>query len=231
MKEKIIIIGGSSGIGLSLAKMFDTLSFNLCVIGRNTEKSQKFFYSKDTELISLDITNEELVGEFLRSKKSSKITKIANCVGVFSNNKNALYYRKYRRTKEDGIFLVKKLLKKNNVTHVVSISSLYTFLPEYLAPKFETGVQKYVENETLKLSNRVIANCVAPGLTKTPIVVDNYSQKEIDYILSQSKGASIIEPDYVAGIIASLLFQQEINGKVIPADNGYLNNLIIKNSS
>ena len=74
--KNIVIIGGTTGIGLSAAKAFVANGANIVVVGRNTDSvaEAKKILGKNAEVISADATNAD-----------TAINAITSCIKRFGN--------------------------------------------------------------------------------------------------------------------------------------------------
>jgi len=224
-----LIIGGTSGIGLETACLFSS-DHDVVIIGRNAEKIADNPTLHRSLTLSVDIRDFMRFDELSRCLADIGVDKVVHCAGIFrrDDSEDEAYRAAYRATKMGGVELIRRLmaLDPGHITHVCAVSSLFTLMPDTLAPFFERGVQKEMEEAILCLRG-VITNCVAPSLVRTPMIEAAYKECDIEGFLAHSPGSRILEPIEVAREIYFLCNQNTITGKVIPVDGGYLNNLII----
>lgn len=223
-KKKVLIIGGTSGIGLEVAHSFSK-DHETFIVGRNIQKINNDPLLNKANKLAFDISDEKQRQELLEEIKNYGISKIVHCAGIFKTDNQDIenYQKEYKDVKLGGIDIIRKMIKESSekITHVCVISSLYTFLPDSFVPIFEKRIQQEVEKEVMKLEG-VIANCVAPGLTRTPLVERAYGEDGIKKLLEYAPGSRIVEPTEVAQEIYNLSNQSEINKQTIPVDGEYL---------
>ncbi len=222
-KNKILILGGTSGIGLETAKRFANES-DVFVVGRNEEKGKSVSMLENTRFIKVDISTKEGREELLKILEKEKINKIIHCAGIFSQNKTLEYEQEYENVKLGGVEIMEVLGQKDEATHALAISSLYTFL---LEDNLEKRVHKDLESAVAhigKNNEKLIVNCVAPGLVDTQLARDGFGEK-FHEILKDSPGSKILQPEEIAEVIYWLTNQDVIKNQVIPIDGGYLQNL------
>lgn len=226
IKNKVLILGGTSGIGLETAKRFSEKD-NVFVVGRNEEKGKDASSLENVHFIKADISTEEGREELLKLLEKEKITKIIHCAGIFSQNKTPQYEQEYENVKRGGVEIMEILGQKDEATHVLAISSLYSFLPDDDSHSLEKRVHQGLENAVMEIgksNEKLIVNCVAPGLVNTKLAQDGFGEN-FHEILKASPGSRIIEPEEIAEMIYWLTNQNVIKNQVIPIDGGYLKNL------
>jgi len=226
-KKKVLIIGGTSGIGLEVAHVFN-VDHDVVIIGRDIQKIAGDYLLSESIKISCDIGDERQRQELLEKIKDFGVSKIIHCAGIFKTKiqDEESYEEEYRKIKLGGVDIIKKMISEHpkEITHVCSISSLYTLLPDSfeLVPKFEKQIQQELEKEMMSLEG-VISNCVAPGMTRTPLAEEAFGGEEgMKKILESVPGSRIVEPKEVADEIYKLSNQNEIDKKVIPVDGDFL---------
>lgn len=221
--NKILILGGTSGIGFQTAKRLSKDN-EVIVVGRNENKGNLASVFGNIEFIKCDISKTKERKELVRKLEKYNIAKIIHCAGIFSQDRTKEYKKLYKEIKLGGIEIIKELLKTNNVSHVCAVGSLYTFLPENKDYSFEKQVHEKLENELMKIkAKEVFINCVAPGLVDTGLSREGFSKK-FNQVLKDSPGSRVLNPEEVAESIFWLVNQSVISNMVIPIDGGYLRN-------
>jgi NAD(P)-dependent dehydrogenase (short-subunit alcohol dehydrogenase family) len=225
----VLIIGGTSGIGLATTILFRE-DHKVIIIGRNINKIAANPELYGSLRISFDVSDLRKIDRLFPRLEPLGISKIVHCAGIFrrDGSEDEVYRKAYRATKMGGVELIRRLIAQDpgRITHVCAVSSLFTLMPDSLAPSFERGCQREMEEVILGLEG-VITNCVAPSLVRTPMIEEAYGECDIEEFLSHSPGSRILEPIEVAREIYSLCNQERITGKVIPVDGGYLKNLTL----
>jgi 3-oxoacyl-[acyl-carrier protein] reductase len=229
ISKKVLIIGGTSGIGLEVARIF-SVTREVVIIGRNINKISSDQILKNALKFSCDIADKQQRDELLCQLDSLYIDTIIHCAGIFQaqGQDKVMYEKAYRDVKLGGVEIIRKVMKfaPGEVKNVCAVSSLYTFLPHTLVPTFEKGVQKELECAVLSLKG-VVVNCVAPGLVDTPLTRAAYGEDKMKEILLLAPGSRMLEPMEVAREIYEISNQQEISGKVILVDGDFLKFLAV----
>lgn len=226
IKNKVLILGGTSGIGLEAAKRFSNES-DVFVVGRNEEKGKEASSLENINFIQTDISTREGREELLKILEKEKITKIIHCAGIFSQDKTPEYEQVYENVKRGGVEIMEILGQKDEATHAIAISSLYTFLPDDDSHSLEKRVHQDLERAVFKINEhneKLVVNCIAPGLVDTKLSRNGFGEK-FHEILKASPGSKLLQPEEIAEAIYWLTNQDAIRNQVIPIDGGYLKNL------
>jgi len=232
-RKVVLIIGGTSGIGLATARIFSR-NHRVIIVGRNVDKIADDLVLEESLKISFDVSDHTKIDGLLDRLEPLGISKIVHCAGIFRRDGSGdeAYCKAYRATKMGGAELIRRLMARypNQIKHVCAVSSLFTLMPDSLVPSFEKGVQKELERAILGLKG-VIANCVAPGLTRTPMIEAAYGENGIEELISRSPGSRILDPTEVAREIYSLCNQENVTGSIIPIDGGCLAYVSLSNAT
>lgn len=226
IKNNVLILGGTSGIGFETAKRFSSES-NVFIVGRNEEKAKEASCFENVHFIKADISTKEGREELIKILEKEKITKIIHCAGIFSQNKTPEYQQEYENVKRGGVEIMEVLGQKDEATHALAISSLYTYLPDDDSHSLEKRVHQDLERAVFNINEhneKLVVNCVAPGLVNTQLARDGFGEK-FHEILKASPGSKLLQPEEIAEAIYWLTNQDKIRNQVIPIDGGYLKNL------
>lgn len=226
IKNNVLILGGTSGIGFETAKRFSSES-NVFIVGRNEEKGKEASRFENVHFVKADISTKEGREELIKILEKEKITKIIHCAGIFSQNKTPEYQQEYENVKRGGVEIMEVLGQKDEATHALAISSLYTYLPDDDSHSLEKRVHQDLERAVFNINEhneKLVVNCVAPGLVDTQLARDGFGEK-FHEILKASPGSKLLQPEEIAEAIYWLTNQDKIRNQVIPIDGGYLKNL------
>ena len=94
-RENAIISGGTSGVGLSIAKNLIASNYNVVLIGSNGVKGKRIEaalneqYPKQVEFVQLDLSNLRDTKEFTTDfiSKNAKLDLLVNTAGIFSQKR------------------------------------------------------------------------------------------------------------------------------------------------
>lgn len=130
---KIFIVGGSSGIGLSLAKRYASLGNRVAICGTNEEKLKKIKESNNNiEVYKVDVRNKEELKSAIDDFSKGNLDLIINSAGIYTNNRTAKLTDKEAYAMIDinltGVLntfeAVRDMMFKNNRGHIAVISSI-----------------------------------------------------------------------------------------------------------
>jgi 3-hydroxybutyrate dehydrogenase len=198
--KTIIITGGTSGIGLNIAKYFYKRDFNIAIAGifnKTAFKKLNVIFNPEKSLIlNLDLIKKNNIKKFIRLSKNkfSTIDVLVNCAGLqhvspickFSDKIweyiiNINLNTPFKMIKE---FL--PIMRKNKWGRIINISSVHgsvgsQFKAGYVSSKHGlVGLTKVVALETAK--ENITCNAIGPGFVNTELV-----RKQIKNISKQKK--------------------------------------------
>src|ERR1700741_1453706 len=248
--KKIVVIGGTTGIGLSAAKAFIKEGAQLVVVGRNeinVMEAQKIL-GKNAEMFSADATNPHTAGEAIEL-----------CVGKFGGF-DGLYHvaggsgRKmgdgplhelslegWNKTLELNLTslmlsnqaAIKKFLALKKEGTVLNMGSVLGFSPSpeffythaYAAAKSAViGFSKSIASYYAKDNIRV--NVIAPALVETPMAQRAAGDESIMTFIKTKQpldGGRIGKPEDLDGLSVYFMSDQSrfTTGQVVAVDGGW----------
>ncbi len=248
--KSIVIIGGTTGIGLSAAKAFIAERANVVVVGRNADSvvAAKSILGKDAEVLAADATHPE-----------TATNSILTCIEEFGNF-DGLYHvaggsgRKFgdgplhelslegwNRTLELNLTslmlsnqaAVKKFLELKKPGTILNMGSVLGFSPSpkffathtYAAAKaaiigFSKSIAAYYAKDNIRI------NVIAPALVETPMAQRASNDKEILSFIKTKQpldGGRIGNSKDADGIAVYFMSDQSkfTTGQVIAVDGGW----------
>lgn len=232
--KNVVITGGSSGIGRSIAILACNYDANVVIVGRNeSELIESCKIAGDNcKYLVMDLTNriEESFLEKCEHILKGNITNLVNNAGIYIDY-NSLNYSEddYNRAFALNVrapfflsqFFVKYCLEKHIAGNILFTSSNRSLMGDngpYGMSK--AAINNFIEGlarEYGKYGIRV--NGVAPGMTASNI---NHVDVNGDLFASGCRGERVLLPDEIAQVSCFLMsdISKCITGAIIPCDEG-----------
>ena len=130
---KIFIVGGSSGIGLSLAKRYASLGNEVAICGTNEEKLKKIEQSNtNIKIYKVDVRSKEELKSAIDDFSKGNLDLMINSAGIYTNNRTTKLTDKEAYAMIDinltGVLntfeAVRDMMFKNNRGHIAIVSSI-----------------------------------------------------------------------------------------------------------
>lgn len=233
--KKVLITGGSSGIGLGIAKKLHAMGANVLITGRDDKKLQKACSEIDEKNVSSlvwDLAQEELLKEKFKAavEKLGGLDIIINNAGIYTPKALAdITYSDWNLMMDINLkasyFLCQMTADyyiKNKIKgKIINIDSNRAFMGDY-GPY---GVSKWgIRGLTYGLARDlikygIIVNGVAPGTTATGINNINPNENIYD---EREKNHRISVPEEIAEVVGFLVSgaAENIVGQIIVCDGG-----------
>jgi len=182
LKNKTILItGGSSGIGQTMALQMSKAGGKVIIAGRNESKLKKICEDiTGVEYIVLDVSDIKSFEEKIESLNKN-IDILVNCAGVndmstFLGVNEEIFDRVMDTNLKGAYFLsqviAKKMIENNIKGHILNVSSASSLRPAstpYAISKWAlTGMTKGLADVLIPYG--ITVNAIAPGPTATPML-------------------------------------------------------------
>lgn len=234
--KKIIITGGSEGIGLSMAKKFVSEGANVLITGRDElklKKAEQTISSSNLHTLSWDVAD---VGA-IQSKLKQAIDVLGG-LDFFVNNAAFIahyqtdedFYDKTMVTNLKAPYFISQQVicyflehNKNKTSKIINISSLNAFQnsdhPYYLSKSALTTLTKGLARKYA--DKDIIINAIAPGICASSINAQDVRENAWS---DASLNHRIVVPEEIAEIACFLLSDAAngIIGQTIVCDGGRL---------
>ncbi len=206
----IVIIGGTSGIGLETAKYLSAQSNEVLIGGRNQYSNDDLIYKY------IDVSKEESVKSFFEN--IDKIDGLVYSSGITTKQKNIKEFdqniwENIINVNVTGALLVlkyayEKLVKAKGKIVIVNSLATRSFSAfsgvEYTMSKSAlSGMVKQLSMDFAQ--DGVIINSVFPSMTATPMLIKNVEKEKLDNIANDIPLKRISKPIEVAKAIGFLL--------------------------
>ncbi len=239
--KRILITGGTRGIGLSIAKMFSGSNCKM-VLGYKSNHdvaksvdSELSTDSNEIKIISGDLSTEKGCEVFVKESQDflKEIDIFIHCCGVRMDAPASLmknsYWNEVVNTNLNSAFYCSKMVSKNMLRkrdgRIIFISSVSASVggpgqSNYAASK--SGIEGLMRVMSREFADRgVTVNCVSPGLIKTDMSKDiNKSMK--DFYLSVIPMKRFGRPEDVASAVIFLCSESSsyTTGQILGVNGG-----------
>lgn len=240
-EKKILVTGGTRGIGKEIAIQFLNSGGYVIITGTKTvdeSKLKKEWGYNNLIYKRVDFLIEESVLMFLDwIKNQDKIDILVNNAGInrvdFNVNSRTSDFNNIMDVNLKGPYLfcreVSMIMKKNKFGRIVNISSIWAAITRpgrslYSTSKFGlVGLTKTLSVELA--SYGILVNAVAPGFTMTELTKKTNSKKEIEDLKKIIPIKRLAQPIEIARLILFLTSEMNsyITGQNIIIDGGYTN--------
>lgn len=224
----IVVIGGTSGIGLETALHLKSLGYEVIIGGRKDPGKSSLKFS------NLDITDEKQVQTFF-DKISDSLEGLVYAAGIASpkqpiTNFNIEVFDKVMKTNASGLLLCLKycyqklVSSKGRIVVVNSLasrtSSKYSGVEYTMSKSALSGLVKQLAIDFAK--DKVLINSVMPSMTATPMLIKNNEQTELAKMADLIPLKRIASPLEISKAIAFLLLEENtyITGCAIDINGG-----------
>ena len=239
---KIMIFGGSSGIGLAIAKRFIQAGADVVITGRNAEKlndAKKIIDSQHLHTISADISDcDHHVSLFAEAEKQMEgLTAFVNAAALSSGGVTGRGYEPWDITPEEwdqltdtdykaAFFLLRNEVNylkshgiRGNILTIASNAACMDVVGAYGASKL--AIIKWTRAFGKRFGHDgIIINGIAPGATLTPMI--SYYAKSADQPYPRHAIERFILPEEIAELAYYLMsdFGEIVCGHTVIADGG-----------
>ncbi len=177
-----LVIGGSSGIGLGIAKKMIESGCKVVITGRNENKLKNISSEMNVEYLVIDITNvEKLKREIELLTEKNRIDILVNSAGIHTkerfgeiteNEWNTVISTNLRGLYFTSQYIANYMIKNKIKGHILNISSASSLKPSWtpyeISKRAVDGITQGMAHKLI--SYGIIVNGLAPGPTATPML-------------------------------------------------------------
>jgi NAD(P)-dependent dehydrogenase (short-subunit alcohol dehydrogenase family) len=227
--KSVLVIGGSSGIGLAVAKAATQESANVTIASRSLEKLQaaQKEMSAEIQIVTLDVNNEIAVKTFFGSLKNIDHLVMTAGSPVFRNVQETtiadaredfdnFFWRSYTVAK----YALEKMNPQGSIVFTSGVLAAKPLKGSPLLVAAANAIEGFAKGLAIDISP-IRVNVISPGLTRTPLLGENPDEnykKTIDNLLIKR----IAEPAEIAHTVMYLLNNHYVTGQIIQVEGGLL---------
>jgi NAD(P)-dependent dehydrogenase (short-subunit alcohol dehydrogenase family) len=248
--KNIVIIGGTTGIGLSAAKAFVTNGANVVVVGRNSKSvtEAKNLLGKDAEAIAGDATHPNTVIDSINLciEKFSSFDGLYHIAGgsgrkLGDGPLHELTLEGWNKTMELNLTslmlsnqaAVKKFLELKKGGTILNMGSVlgYSPSPEYFSTHAYAASKSAIIGFSKSIAayyakNNIRVNVIAPALVETPMAQRAANDEKILSFIKTKQpldGGRIGQPEDLDGLAVYFMSDSSkfTTGQVIAVDGGW----------
>ncbi len=230
--RKVLVTGGSRGIGAAIVKAFIKSKAEVTYTGQNEKPPQLI---ENAKYLSLDLSKDESINQFLQKIQIEHFDILINNAGI---NKIDLFdqislddFKKIQKVNLEGPFilckhLVSKMAQKK-FGRIVNIASIFSSISKekrasYSASKFAlVGMSKALALDYA--AQNVLVNVVSPGFIDTELTRKILSEQQIQELVAQVPMKRLGTGEEIAELVLFLSSAQNtfITGQNMIADGGF----------
>ena len=228
----VVIIGGSSGIGLACAEAARNAGATVTIAGRSTERLQqaKAGMGDGINVFSLDVTEEAAVRNLFEgfARVDHLLISAAETAAASVSQAKAEYFRPTLETRVWGGFYAAKyaagVMKGGSITFMSGTSAHRPYLGSAMVAASSGAIESFARALALEIAP-VRVNTICAGFVDTPLL-DAYYGDQRDAAVSELAArlpvGRIGTPEDIADGALFLMCNGFVTGTVLHIDGGKL---------
>ena len=234
--KKVLITGGTGGIGNHLIEKFNNLGASVIASGTNEEKLEelkKKFPTIQVEKFKLD--NHDMIEQFIEEvdKKLEGLEILVNNAGITLDNLSVrLTEENWKKVLDINLtatflmckYAIKKMLKKKygKIINITSIVGHTGNLGQANYAASKAGIVAFSKSLAIEYARKNInINCVSPGIIKTEMT-DKINEEFKKNLISKIPSGNLGTGEDISNCVAFLAsdMARYINGETIHVNGG-----------
>jgi len=228
--KSALVTGGTSGIGLAIAKKMIEAGCCVTITGRNEDKLKKISSEIKSEYLVLDISNLDDMYIHLDSfYKTNNIDILVNSAGYHGLEKfRCVTEKEWHKVMDVNVkglyflsqYVANKMIKDKIKGHILNLSSASSLKPSWtpyeISKRAVSGITLGLAQELIPYG--IVVNAIAPGPTATPMLnFNDVNSPDLTWKANPSGRVATVEE------IANLaLFMVSSLGDYIVGDTFYM---------
>jgi 3-oxoacyl-[acyl-carrier protein] reductase len=228
-KKKVLITGGTRGIGKSISEIFHVNNYSIYITGTKEIDVPDYIDG----FFIVDFTNDKSVKSFLDEISKIDFDVLINNAGIniikeigeVSDNE---FNKIFDVNIKTPYFLIQKILPKLKTnSKIVNISSIFGFVSKekrslYSSTKY--AINGMTKSLSIELGPKnILINSVLPGFTETELTFESLNQNEINELTSLIPLGRFAKTNEIAELVYFLSSEKNtyITGQNIIIDGGF----------
>jgi len=228
-KKKVLITGGTRGIGKSISKLFYENGYSVYITGTKENKISDFV----KKCFIVDFANEESTQKFLIDISDLSFNVLVNNAGIniikpIENVSEYDFDKIINVNLKSPYFLTKEIYKNMaNEGKIINISSIFGYVSKEFRSLYTST--KYALNGLTKSCSiefsdkKILVNSVLPGFTETELTFSSLSESELSLMKKNIPLKRLAKPNEIAELVYFLGSDKNtyITGQTIIIDGGF----------